>query len=351
MRTQKIPFVPYYVRVVLVVAVLASSLIFSVSYPPAYAHTFSTSESADFLSLVEQIRAQTALVSMNLENNNMTLAQAHAKKVPDLLTNSTLDEIWEVNTRIASGLESGLEQLEGNVTSLAASSSAQQGQIPQDRIQSISQIITNLNDTLSETVTVRIESEQRDNATTWAMALADLVNVALSDYRNATGATFDLTDISNLAGVQGTEMMNDSSNTTTMTTIIDDNQMQVSGNSSSSNNTFTATANASSATSNMTTTTTIVDTSAYQSAQYLANNTLVQLFNDMLKPLTTSGNAASTGNNTTSNIDRLEAGLLQLGEDINSKASPNQVMTTAHMNIHPIIMQTYGLTIEEEEGQ
>src|SRR3712207_8756422 len=52
----------------------------------------------------------------SLENNNATLAQAHAEKASSLLDNSTLDEIWEVNTRIADSLETGLEHLEQNVT-------------------------------------------------------------------------------------------------------------------------------------------------------------------------------------------------------------------------------------------
>jgi len=344
MRAQRVPIVSYYMRYILVLVFLAGSFIFSASLPAAYAHTFSTSESADFLSLVEQIRAEMALVSMNLENNNATLAQTHAEKVPGLLTNSTLDEIWEVNTRIASSLESGLGQLKGNVSSLA--SSASQGQVSQENIQNLDQIVTNLNDTLAEAVTVRVESEQRENATTWAMVLADLVNTVLSNYGNATGASFDLTDMSNLAGTQGMEMMNDSSNMTTMSTITNSNQMLMSGDNSSSNNASTMAVGAGSTTSNMTTT--IVNASAYQSAQYLANNTIIKLFNDILKPLTTSGNAAST-DNVTSNNERLQAGLLQLRDDINSKASPNEVMMTAHMNIHPIIMQTYGLTIEQEE--
>jgi hypothetical protein len=344
MRAQRVPFVPYYMRYILMLVFLAGSFIFSASLPAAYAHTFSTSESADFLSLVEQSRAEMALVSMNLENNNATLAQTHAEKLPGLLTNSTLDEIGEVNTRVASSLESGLGQLEGNVTSLP--SSATQGQIPQESIQNLNQIVTNLNDTLAEAVTARVESEQRDNATTWAMVLSHLVNAVLSNYGNATGASFDLTDLSNLADTQVMEMMNDSSNMTTMTTITNSNQMQMSGNSSSSNNASTMAADAVSTTSNISTT--IVDASAYQSAQYLANNTIPKLFNDMLRPLTTSGNAASTDNGT-SNIQRLQAGLLQLRDDINSKAGPNEVMMTAHMNIHPVIMQTYGLTMEQEE--
>ena len=337
MRTRNISFMPHGIRFLLVSLVLAGSFIFPASHL-ASAHTFSTSESAHFLSLVDQIRAETGLITMNLENNNnnVTLAQAHAAKASSLLNNSTLDEIREVNNRIADSLEIGLEQLEGNVTTFP---SASQGQIPQDRIQSINQTVMSLNDILGEAVTVRVESEQQNNATTWAMALADLVNVVLSNYGNATGAPFDLTDMSNLAGMEG---------------------MQMSGNSSS-NNTMTLTANATSSMSNMSAT--IVNVEAYQSAQYLANNTTLRLFNDVLKPLTISANETSSdnnnatpmaqqgqnnvtpANNTTSNIDSLEAKLLQLKDDINGKVTPTEIMTTVHVGIHPILMQLYGLTM------
>jgi hypothetical protein len=310
----------YNMRFPLVFFVLGSSFIFPVSHL-VYAHTFSTSESAEFLSLTDQIRGETALVTMNLENNNATLAQAHAEKASSLLDSNTLSEIRERNNRIANSLETGLEQLVGNVTLLA---SASPGQMPQDRIQSTNQAVMSLNDIMAEAVTARVESEQQNNATTWAMVLADLVNVVLSDYGNATGSSFDLTDISNMAE-----------------------------------------ANATSSTSNMTTTT-IVDTAAYQSAQYLANNTILQLFNDTLKPLTMSSNGTSSDNNNattitqggqdtssaagnmTSDIDQLEANLLQLKDDINGKATPNEVMMTAHLNIHPLLMQSYGLTLEQE---
>jgi hypothetical protein len=56
--------------------------------------------------------------------------------------------------------------------------------------------------------------------------------------------------------------------------------------------------------------------------------------------------------NMTSNIGKLEAGLLQLKDDINGKATPNEVMVTAHVNIHPLLMQIYGLVLEQEhEGE
>jgi hypothetical protein len=326
MRTQKIPFLLYPAKYLLLLFILSGSLLTSASHL-AYAHTFSTSESAQFLSLVDQIRAETGLVTMNLENNNATLAQTHAEKASSLLDSNTLSEIQETNNRIANSLETGLEQLVGNATSLASEST---GQMSQDRIQSINQMVMSLNDTMAETITVRVESDRLNNATTWAMALADLVNVILSDYGNATGSSFDLRDMSNMAEPNAT--MSPMSNMTT-------------------------------------TTTTITDTAAYQSAQYLANNTILQLFNDTLKPLTvsSSGTSSSNGSNattmtqegqdtlpaagnmtTTSDIDKLEAGLLQLKDDINAKATPNEVMMTAHLNVHPLIIQIYGLTLEQE---
>lgn len=341
---------------------LASSFLFPATNL-AYAHTFSTSESAEFLSLVHQIRAETALVTLNLQSNNVTLAQAHAQKAATLPDNLTITEIRERNNRIADSLVAGLEQLEQNVTSLAAEP---QEPISQDRIEIINQSVASLNDVLAEGVTVRVESDQQNNATMWASVLADLVNVVLSDYGNATGASFDLTEMANLAGMGGMEMDQGNNMTMMMTT---DETMQMSGNNNSSvDNMTTMGTNFNSSTSN--TTTTIVDEAAYQSAQYLANNTLLQLFSDTLKPLTISTNETADGsdtnttaitqegqetsspaNNVTSNIDELEAGLMQLRDAINDKANPYEVMIAAHVKVHPLLMQIYGLTIENQEGE
>ena len=373
MSAKKVTFMPYYMRFVLVMFILAGSLIFSTS-PLAYAHTFSTSESVDFLSLVEQIRAETALVSMNLENNNVTLAQTHVEKASSLLNNSTLDEIWEVNTRIADSLETGLEQLDGNVTSLA---STPQGQTPQDRIQSVNETVMTLDDLLAEAVTVRIESDQQNNATTWALVVADLVNTVLSDYGNATGS-FDLTNMSNMEGMEEGLQMESSDNMTTMMSS-GEGQTQMSDSSMGNDTTMAMQTNSSSSassTSNMTTTTNIVDQAAYQSAQYISNNTILQLFTETLKPLTLSANETSSsepGNattstdstavmsqeeqsqtstgNLTSNIDELEARLMLLRDNIANKATPMEVMSTAHIQIHPLLMQMYGLTMApSQEG-
>src|SRR5919106_328848 len=347
MTAQKISFMPNYMRYLVLMFILAGSLLTPASHF-AYAHTFSTSESAEFLSLVDQIRAEAQLVTMNLENNNATLAQAHAEKASSLLNNSTLDEIREVNNRIGDSLETGLEQLEENVTSLALVMQGQQ--VSQDRIQTINDTVTSLNDILAEAVTVRVESEQLNNATTWAMVLADLTNVVLSNYGNATGAAFDLTDMANLAEMEGQGANITSEGINNNTTL---------GNATASN---------------VTTNTIIVDEAAYQTAQYLAGNTMLQLFNDMLKPLTTTsaGANSTTGNNSdnsttvqqldndtlstsdnnaTAGIEELEMSLLQLRDYVNSKASPREVMAIPHLEIHPMLIQLYGLTPEDEEGE
>jgi hypothetical protein len=360
MNVRKNFLMRYVVVFFLALLALGSSFLFPATNL-AYAHTFSTSESAEFLSLVDQIRAETALVTLNLQSNNVTLAQAHAQKAATLPDNLTITEIRERNNRIADSLVAGLEQLEQNVTSLAAEP---QEPISQDRIEIINQSVASLNDVLAEAVTVRVESDQLDNATMWASVLADLVNVVLSDYGNATGASFDLTEMSNLAGMGGMEMDQGNNMTMMMTT---DESMQMSDNSSGDNMTTMGT-NFNSSTSNMTTT--IVDEAAYQSAQYLANNTLLQLFSDTLKPLTISTNETADGsdtnttaitqegqetssptNNVTSNIDELEAGLMQLRDAINDKANPYEVMIAAHVKVHPLLMQIYGLTIENQEGE
>jgi hypothetical protein len=56
-------------------------------------------------------------------------------------------------------------------------------------------------------------------------------------------------------------------------------------------------------------------------------------------------------NNATAGIDELEKNLLQLRDNVNSKASPNEVMTIAHLKIYPMLIQLLGLTPEAEEDE
>ena len=378
-KPRKILGIPY-VTGFLVLQVLFSVLLSPFSqHQIAYAHTFSTSESAQFLSLVEQIKAEAALINTNLQNNEVRLAQDHAQKAAaNLLNNLNLSQIRERNNRIADILETTLIQLKYNVTSLTtgAAAASSQNQIPRDKIASINQTVQSLNDVLGEATTVMVESPQRNNATTWAIALSDLTNTILSNYGDATGSAIDLTDMSNMAGMVGggngmAMTLNDSA-ANIASAMNNSSNMKMSSISRSNMTTMTMiTTEANNTTTSMTdTSATIVDAAAYQSAQYLANNTTLQLFNDRLKPLTTStANGSSSNNNVstamsqgahhnmitgdggndsadvTSKLNELETGLMQLGKDINNKASASEVMSIAHTRIHPVLMQLYGLTV------
>jgi hypothetical protein len=99
----------------------------------------------------------------------------------------------------------------------------------------------------------------------------------------------------------------------------------------------------------------------------------LQLFNDTLKPLTTASPGANgtivnnndsgatvqqqldnytlstSDNNAMAGIEELEMSLFQLRDYVNSKASPREVMTIPHLQIHPMLIQLYGLIPEEGE--
>jgi len=122
---RKISRMQYSTVLLLALLVIASSFLIPANYL-AYAHTFSSSESTEFLSLVDQIRAKTQqLVTMNLENSNVTLAQAYAQKAAALPDKIIISEIMERNNRIADSLVTGLRNLEANVTSLTSDSQEQ----------------------------------------------------------------------------------------------------------------------------------------------------------------------------------------------------------------------------------
>lgn len=136
----------------------------------AYAHSFSSDESASFLALVEQIRIETHLVSNNISSS---VALQHARHATELLNVDVTKEITERNTRIGADLPAALNDLE----SLLASSNSN-AQTVKDKVEEIDNL-------LGEAVSVRIESHQLTNSTVNALSLALLVNSALDHYSKA----------------------------------------------------------------------------------------------------------------------------------------------------------------------
>ena len=101
-----------------------------------YAHQFTPNETANFVGIIGQMQAELGLVPVNLENNNVSLAQNHANKAASLLTPRILVEIAEDNPRLAGDLRSAIIQLQ----SISSSSESQ--------VKSVSQLVTDLNERL-----------------------------------------------------------------------------------------------------------------------------------------------------------------------------------------------------------
>jgi hypothetical protein len=99
-----------------------SILLIVLSTTLAYGHNFSSNESAEFLALVETIKAEAQLVQENLSNNSMTLANEHANKAPALLTAAVYEEIAERNQRLADDLREALTTLKTSAESTSGGS-------------------------------------------------------------------------------------------------------------------------------------------------------------------------------------------------------------------------------------
>jgi hypothetical protein len=112
------------------------------------AHIFTPDETASFVAFADQLRIESELVQTNLLNNNLSLAQKHANKAASLLTPIISIEIAEENQRASDDLEAAINDLQ----KISSSSEEQR--------QRVNQLVQNINATLSEAVTKRIEQGQ-----------------------------------------------------------------------------------------------------------------------------------------------------------------------------------------------
>lgn len=312
-----------------------------------YAHIFTTDETASFLSFADQLQVESELVQTNLVNNNLSLAQKHANKAASLLTPSIIVEIAEKNQKVADDLTTAVDDLQ----KITSSSDKQQ--------QMVNQLVSQINTTLGEAVTIRIEQEQEDssnflekgieflrgifgggggsekadnridrNTTIQPLAFADLVDSLLINYGNAYAVDFDMTNMSNMATMSG------NSSSMVMSGMVNNSI----NNSNSSMN--TGSMNMSSSTmnmdSNMNRNYSLVDITDYQSAQALATKAQ-EIFNTELKPIAPG--------NTSIFITNLENGITQLNNSIKNKASPMDVMMIVHTQIHPNLLEAFNLKL------
>ena len=115
-------------------------------------HIFTTDDTASFLSFVDQLQVESELVQTNLVNNNLSLAQKHANKAASLLSPSIIVEIAEKNQKVADDLTTAVDDLQ----KITSSSDKQR--------QMVNQLVSQINTTLGEAVTIRIEQEQEDSS-------------------------------------------------------------------------------------------------------------------------------------------------------------------------------------------
>jgi hypothetical protein len=310
-----------------------------------YAHIFTIDDTASFLSFVDQLQVESELVQTNLVNNNLSLAQKHANKAASLLTPSIIVEIAEKNQKVADDLTTAVDDLQ----KITSSSDKQQ--------QMVNQLVSQINTTLGEAVTIRIEQEQEDssnflekgieflrgifggggekadnridrNTTIQPLAFADLVDSLLINYGNAYAVDFDMTNMSNMA------MMSGNSSSMVMSGMVNNsiNNSNSSMNMGSMNMSFSTMNMDGSTNRNYS----LVDMTDYQSAQALATKAQ-EIFNTELKPIALG--------NTSISITNLENGITQLNNSIKNKASPMDVMMIVHTQIHPNLLEAFNLKL------
>lgn len=299
----------------LVLAGLVSFGLVFANNQQAYAHTFSGDESASFLALAESIRTELQLVQSNLASN-ASVAEEHAAHAREHLDNHTVGEIAERNERLGRDLPAALEDLQ---LSLENSTAAEQ----------VSAQVQNINDLLAETVTVRVDSEQLNNSTVWALVIANMADGVLEHYKAAYGIETNETSGGHAQGNEsGSNMTRDNEGvtmtaSTNETTTTEDDNGNMTRNDGANNNNSTE----------------VVNEVEYQTAQGLANRT-IQLFNDQVREL--------APDNATEAVARLEAGLQNLKQAIDNREMPTDVEVILHTKVDPNLQAAYNLQVAPE---
>jgi hypothetical protein len=313
-----------------------------------YAHIFTTDETASFLSFADQLQVESELVQTNLINNNLSLAQKHANKAASLLSPSIIVEIAEKNQKVADDLTTAVDDLQ----KITSSSDKQR--------QMVNQLVSQINATLGEAVTIRLEQEQREdssnflekgieflrgifgggggsekadnridrNTTIQPLAFADLVDSLLINYGNAYAVDFDMTNMSNMA------MMSGNSSSMVMSGMV--NNSINNSNSSMNIGSMNMSSSTMNMDSNMNRNYSLVDITDYQSAQALVTKAQ-EIFNTEFKLIAPG--------NTSIFITNLENGITQLNNSIKNKASPMDVMMIVHTQIHPNLLGAFNLKL------
>jgi hypothetical protein len=284
----------------------------------------------------------------------VSLAQNHANKAASLLTQRILVEIAEDNPKLAGDLSNALSQLQ-NTSSTSDS-----------QVKSTSQIVIDLNERLNEDALVRMAQLQptpsnflegftktlgnifggddkevkEQNAKIEALALANVIDSVLINYGNAYHVGFDMTNMSNMV------MTGENSNAVPMAmnnSVNENNSATHNVNMNMNMNMHTMNTSSNTTTQHggeMSDGYSLVNVSDYQSAEALTIKAS-EIFNNKLKSTNINNK------NITGLITNLENGLTRLNNLIAQKASPLDVMMVVHTQIHPNLLEAFGLQLRE----
>jgi hypothetical protein len=294
-----------------------------------YAHTFSGDESASFLALVEVLKVHLQLAQRDA-TANPEQAVEHAEHAIEHLDQNTIDEISERNERLGRELPASLTELQETLESGNHTAA------------DIDQLVTNVDDLLGETVTVRIESAQLTNSTVQGLMMANLVDEILENYNSAFGIEeeheHDEGAIQETDDHAHEDEEAEASNSTSPTDEELDELTTFELAEQYPDYLGEESANASMSEGNETHDT-IVSMHAYNTAVVLTAR-VQELFDTKLRAMAEA--------NATEAAAALEAGLDKLQQAIENEASPDDVAVIAHTEVHANIQKAYNLQIIPE---
>lgn len=261
---------------------------------PAFAHSFLQIPDADMIAKIQEFKVESKLIANNISNS--TLAQWHVSKSMQYWGANELDALGQNDSSLSTRMSSSIDDL----YSLVAQQSTDQN--------GANQKADALNLIFDQAETEMISSSSSNNATVQALALADIVNEVLRDYGTAIGSTTDLTNMNNM-------------------------NMTVSGTSAGSTQGMSGMSGMSSSKPIR-----IVNMGAYQSAEALTD-TAQSMFGNLqsISPVSAS-----------SYLTKVGSALSELKQKIDSQSSGNDVMTVAHMQIHPNLIAAFDIAAVPE---
>ncbi|MDP8906314.1 MAG: hypothetical protein M3M88_02200, partial [Thermoproteota archaeon] len=200
--------------------------------PKAYGHSFTPNDYASFMATMDQFLTESKLVQANMANNNLTLAQEHADKAASLYVWDLMGEIAEKDQKTAEEITKTVKTLQ-NISSPATSSSAAiaaaAGEQQQQRQLQVNQLVANVDTKVNEILAMTIREQEadpgfsdpfawllssifgerkvNDNTTNQPLRVAELVDMVLRNYGNAYSVSFDMTNMSNMAMMDGDSAM------------------------------------------------------------------------------------------------------------------------------------------------